>query len=93
MPELPKQGERVLFCKHQDVSEDHISLKGDQQEWYVYEDCVIGNTDTGEDLRGTIWLCLCEECHLQCKSADEALAFAAQDVEWIGPAPNITRIQ
>jgi hypothetical protein len=93
----PVEGDRVLFCRHADVGENHIDISkkacSDQPfHWYF-----LGNDQSvmriPDGARFPVrWLAICNGCNAKA-TPDTAADFAAQDAPWIGEAPNITRIQ
>jgi hypothetical protein len=89
----PIDGERVLFCVHADVGEDHIDISAaacrfQPFHWYYFGE---GNPVTRQidgakfDAR---YLAICARCERD----NPGMASAAQDAPWIGDSPNITPV-
>lgn len=89
--DIPRDGERVLFCEHADVDEFHVCLTG-AFHWYYFEAQVTRCSD-GENVP-TRWIAICEQCQAGMPGTSEARYqrfedIIAQDAPWIGEPPQI----
>lgn len=87
----PKDGDRVLFCEHADVSKDHIALEGGCH-WYEFKDEAELAKHNDGDWFVVRWICLCADCHMRRQSGTNMLHQLRQDAEWIGDSPRIGRV-
>jgi hypothetical protein len=91
--ELPRDGERVLFCQHAKVSDEEILMEAPVHWWWVGLKDGSPNEVTQND--GQVlrirWLVLCEKCQTECKGRPDS--FARQDAEWIGEQVEADPIQ
>ena len=93
-PDPPHDGEVVLFCTHQSVSDTHIRLTA-KSHWYCFQDTdgtpgtEVRNERTGE-IMIIRWLCICDLCQKAGVNWDDgAKEFVGFDAPWIGDPPDI----
>jgi hypothetical protein len=85
--EPPHEGERVLFCEHADVDEDHIHLEGPFHWYYLGESEEVQRMTDGARFP-VRFLAICEGCH---NLGFDPRGLIAKDADWIGPPPEIAR--
>jgi hypothetical protein len=84
----PREGERVLFCAHCDVSDDHICLTG-RHHYFQLGD------GTGAEIKGpegrivARWAVACDRCFKASGNGKQIMRFMTVDYEWIGKTPQI----